>query len=111
MYNCCVVLVVDCGVKMGKYVVDDKVVLIVGGVVGIVLIVWDVVNVKCYGVVVFVLWGVFGKKQKKGLGFGLIVVIVFGVVVVVGVLYVVWQVLCVDDEFWVVDDLFVVFDV
>ena len=37
---------VDRGLKIGKHVVDDKVVPIVGGVVGTALSAWDVANQK-----------------------------------------------------------------
>ncbi|AZH76976.1 MULTISPECIES: hypothetical protein [Microbacterium] len=103
-YNRRVAPVVDRGVKMGKHVVDDKVVPIVGGVVGTALTAWDVANAKRYGVAAPAPRGAFGKKQKKGPGLGSIVAIVLGAAAAVGVLYAAWQALRADDELWVADD-------
>src|SRR5690606_17859833 len=50
-YNKRVAPTVDRGVKLGKHVVDDKVVPIVGGVVGTALSAWDVANEKRKGLV------------------------------------------------------------
>lgn len=103
-FNRRVAPVVDRGVKMGKHVVDDKVVPIVGGVVGTALTAWDVANAKRYGVAAPAPRGAFGKKQKKGPGLGSIVAIVLGAAAAAGVLYAAWQALRADDELWVADD-------
>ena len=103
-YNRRVAPVVDRGVKMGKHVVDDKVVPLGGGVVGTALTAWDVANAKRYGVAAPAPRGAFGKKQKKGPGLGSIVAIVLGAAAAVGVLYAAWQALRADDELWVADD-------
>lgn len=103
-YNRRVAPVVDRSVKAGKHVVDDKVVPIVGGVVGTALTAWDVANAKRYGVAAPAPRGAFGKKQKKGPGLGSIVAIVLGAAAAVGVLYAAWQALRADDELWVADD-------
>jgi len=102
-YNRRVAPVVDRGVKMGRHVVDDKVVPIVGGVVGSALTAWDVANAKRHGVAVPPPRGAFGAK-KKGPGLGSVVAIVLGVAAAVGVLYAAWQALRADDELWVADD-------
>ncbi|MFK4762132.1 DNA helicase [Microbacterium sp. ZW T5_45] len=101
-YNRRVAPVVDQGVRFGKHVVDDKVVPIVGGVVGTALSAWDVANAKRHGlsaprarVIV---------PEKKGLGLGSVVAIVLGAAAAVGVLYAAWQALRADDELWVADD-------
>lgn len=98
--------VVDQSVRFGKHVVDDKVVPIVGGVVGTALTAWDVANAKRSGVVHKV-----EKKlrktvepQKKGPGAGSVIALVLGVAAAVGVLYAAWQALRADDELWVADD-------
>lgn len=91
--------VVDRGVKIGRHVVDDKVVPVVGGVVGSALSAWDVANAKRHGIVL--------KKAapaKKGPGLGSIVAIVLGAAAAAGVLYAAWQALRADDELWVADD-------
>jgi hypothetical protein len=97
-YNRRVAPVVDRSVKIGRHVVDDKVVPIVGGVVGSALSAWDVANAKRHGIVV--------KKApvKKRQGIGSIVAIVLGAAAAVGVLYAAWQALRADDELWVADD-------
>jgi hypothetical protein len=101
-YNRRLAPVVDQGVRFGKHVVDDKVVPIVGGVVGTALTAWDVANAKRHGfsaprsrVVV---------PEKKGLGLGSVVALILGAAAAVGVLYAAWQALRADDELWVADD-------
>ena len=49
-YNRRVAPVVDQGVRFGRHVVDDKVVPVVGGVVGSALSAWDIANAKRHGV-------------------------------------------------------------
>lgn len=100
-YNRRVAPVVDRSVKMSKHVVDDKVVPIVGGVVGTALTAWDVANAKRRGI------AVRARKaapQKSGLGLGSVIAIVLGAAAAVGVLYAAWQALRADDELWVADD-------
>ena len=100
-YNRRVAPVVDRSVKAGKHVVDDKVVPIVGGVVGTALTAWDVANAKRHGV------AYKARKatpQKKGPGLGSVIAIVLGAAAAVGVLYAAWQALRADDELWVADD-------
>ena len=97
-YNRRLAPVVDRGVKIGRHVVDEKVVPIVGGVVGSALSAWDVANAKRHG-------GVVKKAPvKKGPGLGSIVAVVLGAAAAVGVLYAAWQALRADDELWVADD-------
>lgn len=93
---------IDRSVKFGKHVVDDKVVPIVGGVVGTALTAWDVANKKRYEM------GIGSRPQpvapKKGLGLGSVVAIVLGAAAAVGVIVAAWQALRADDELWVADD-------
>ncbi|WP_243228406.1 DNA helicase [Microbacterium sp. CIAB417] len=96
-YNRKVAPVVDQGVRFGKHVVDDKVVPIVGGVVGSALSAWDIANAKRHGVVVT-------APKKRGPGLGSVVAIVLGAAAAIGVLYAAWQALRADDELWVADD-------
>ncbi|MDF2507802.1 MAG: hypothetical protein K0Q52_1661 [Microbacterium sp.] len=100
-YNRRLAPVVDRGVKMGKHVVDDKVVPIVGGVVGTALTAWDVANAKRHGLTVHARKAV---PEKKGPGLGSIVAIILGAAAAAGVLYAAWQALRADDELWVADD-------
>lgn len=101
-YNRKVAPVVDRGVQIGKHVVDDRVVPIVGGVVGSALTAWDVANAKRYGIEKKVRKAT--APQKSGPGLGSVVAIVLGVAAAVGVLYAAWQALRADDELWVADD-------
>ena len=101
-YNRRVAPVVDRGVKIGKHVVDDRVVPIVGGVVGSALTAWDVANAKRLGIEKQVRKAT--KPQKSGPGLGSVVAIILGVAAAVGVLYAAWQALRADDELWVADD-------
>lgn len=103
-YNRRLAPVVDRSVQIGKHVVDDKVVPIVGGVVGSALTAWDFANAKRHGQPVPAPRGAFGKKQKSGSSFGSVVAIVLGAAAAVGVLYAAWQALRADDELWVADD-------
>ncbi|MFF5624810.1 MULTISPECIES: DNA helicase [Microbacterium] len=102
-YNRRVAPVVDQGVRFGKHVVDDKVVPIVGGVVGTALSAWDVANAKRHG-----LSAPRGRAvvvtEKKGPGLGSVVALILGAAAAVGVLYAAWQALRADDELWVADD-------
>ena len=100
-YNRRVAPVVDRGVKIGKHVVDDKFVPIVGGVVGTALTAWDVANAKRHGVSVQVRKA---APQKSGPGLGSVIAIILGAAAAVGVLYAAWQALRADDELWVADD-------
>ncbi|MGH3689908.1 MAG: DNA helicase [Microbacterium sp.] len=100
-YNRRVAPVVDRGVKLGKHVVDDKFVPIVGGVVGSALTAWDVANAKRHGVAVQVRKA---APQKSGPGLGSVIAIILGAAAAVGVLYAAWQALRADDELWVADD-------
>lgn len=102
-YNRRVAPVVDRGVKIGRHVVDDKVVPIVGGVVGSALTAWDFANAKRHGVTPPPPRGAFGKK-KKSVGLGSVVAIILGAAAAAGVLYAAWQTLRADDELWVADD-------
>lgn len=92
---------VDRGVKLGRHLVDDKVVPIVGGVVGSALSAWDVANAKRHGLTIS-----NGRvvKKKTGPGLGSIVAIILGAAAAAGVLYAAWQALRTDDELWVADD-------
>lgn len=98
--------VVDQGVRFGKHVVDDKVVPIVGGVVGSALTAWDVANAKRHGIEKKIEKKVrkATKPQKKGPGIGSVIALVLGAAAAVGVLYAAWQALRADDELWVADD-------
>ncbi|CAH0212858.1 DNA helicase [Microbacterium sp. Bi121] len=100
-YNRRVAPTVDRGLKIGRHVVDDKVVPIVGGVVGSALSAWDVANAKRQGLTVSK-----GRvvKKKQGPGLGSIVAIILGAAAAAGVLYAAWQALRTDDELWVADD-------
>lgn len=102
-YNRRVAPVVDRSVKIGRHVVDDKVVPIVGGVVGSALTAWDFANAKRHGVTPPPPRGAFGKK-KKSVGLGSVVAIILGAAAAAGVLYAAWQALRADDELWVADD-------
>lgn len=93
---------VDRGLKIGKHVVDDKVVPIVGGVVGTALSAWDVANNKRYEL------GIGTRPtpvaKKKGMGLGSVIAIVLGATAAIGVVVAAWQTLRADDELWVADD-------
>lgn len=91
---------VDRGVKIGKHVVDDKVVPIVGGVVGTALSAWDVANSKRQGL----MHKVAPAPKKQGMGLGAVVAIVLGAAAAIGVVVAAWQALRADDELWVADD-------
>lgn len=100
-YNRRVAPVVDQGVRFGRHVVDDKVVPIVGGVVGTALTAWDVANAKRRGV------SAPSRRvvpEKKGPGLGSVIALILGAAAAVGVLYAAWQALRADDELWVADD-------
>lgn len=100
-YNRRVAPTLDRGAKFGRHVVDDKLVPIVGGVVGSALTAWDVANAKRQGLTVSQ-----GRivKKKKGPGLGSVVAIILGAAAAAGVLYAAWQALRTDDELWVADD-------
>lgn len=101
-YNRRVAPVVDQSVRFGKHVVDDKVVPIVGGVVGSALTAWDVANAKRHGIEKKVRKAT--QPQKKGPGVGSVIALILGAAAAVGVLYAAWQALRADDELWVADD-------
>lgn len=108
-YNRRVAPVLDQGARLGRHVVDDKVVPIVGGVVGSALTAWDVANAKRHGFEKNV--NKATKKvrkavqpEKKGPGAGAVIAVILGVAAAVGVLYTAWQALRADDELWVADD-------
>ncbi|WP_309065020.1 DNA helicase [Microbacterium sp.] len=98
-YNRHLAPTVERGMKVGKHVVDDKVVPIVGGVVGTALSAWDVANSKRHE-----LMGHKPAPKKKSTGLGSIVAIVLGAAAAIGVVYAAWQALRADDELWVADD-------
>ncbi|UYO97172.1 DNA helicase [Microbacterium sp. M28] len=89
--------VVDQSVRFGKHVMDDKLVPVVGGVVGSALSAWDIANAKRHGVTIV-------PAKKSGPGLGSVVAIVLGAAAAIGVLYAAWQALRADDELWVADD-------
>lgn len=91
---------VDRGLKIGKHVVDDKVVPIVGGVVGTALSAWDVANAKRSDL----LHRAAPAPKKKSLGLGSVVAIILGAAAAIGVVAAAWQALRADDELWVADD-------
>lgn len=92
--------IVDRGVRVGKKVVDDRVVPVVGGVVGTALSAWDVANSKRHELIS----SRTPVPAKKSLGLGSVVAIVLGAVAAIGVLYAAWEALRADDELWVADD-------
>jgi hypothetical protein len=100
-YNRKVAPVVDQGVRFGKHVVDDKVIPVVGGVVGSALTAWDIANAKRQGVAPR---SRAVAPAKKGPGLGSVVALILGAAAAVGVLYAAWQALRADDELWVADD-------
>ncbi|REJ08727.1 DNA helicase [Microbacterium bovistercoris] len=99
-YNRKVAPVVDQSVRFGRHVVDDKVVPIVGGVVGTALSAWDVANAKRQGVARHAVI----VPEKSGPGLGRVIAIILGVAAAVGVIAAAWQALRADDELWVADD-------
>ncbi len=103
-YNRRVAPVVNPVVKAGKHVVDDKVVPVIGGVVGSALSAWDVANAKRHGLPSPLAHKKSKKAAKKGGGVGSIIAIVLGAAAAVGVLYAAWTALRADDELWVADD-------
>lgn len=103
-YNRRVAPVVDESVRLGKRVVDDKVVPIVGGVVGTALSAWDVANAKRKGLSAPRSRSAIVLPEKKGPGIGGVVAIVLGAAAALGVPYAAWQTLRADDELWVADD-------
>lgn len=94
--------VVDQGVRFSRHVVDDKVVPIVGGVVGTALNAWDVANAKRHGLVAP--RGRAAAPKKKSTGLGSVIALILGAAAAIGVLYAAWQTLRADDELWVADD-------
>ncbi|MEV7632791.1 DNA helicase [Microbacterium sp. NPDC089318] len=92
---------VDRSVKFGKHVVDERVVPVVGGVVGTAMTAWDIANKKRHDLG-------FGSRHvappKKTMGVGSIIAIVLGVAAAIGVVAAAWQALRADDELWVADD-------
>lgn len=98
-YNRKLAPTVDRSVRFGRHVVDDKVVPVVGGVVGTALSAWDVANSKRQQ-----LLGHTPPPKKKSLGIGSVIAIVLGAAAAVGVVYAAWQALRADDELWVADD-------
>jgi hypothetical protein len=92
---------VDRGLKMGKKVVDERVVPMVGGVVGTALSAWDVANAKRRRML-----GVPAPAvaQKRGPGLGSVIALVLGAAAAIGVVVAAWQALRADDELWVADD-------
>jgi hypothetical protein len=99
-YNRRLAPVVGPVVKAGKHVVDDKVVPIVGGVVGSALTAWDVANAKRHGIEP----KKSKKSAKKSSGVGSVIALILGVAAAAGVLYAAWTALRADDELWVADD-------
>lgn len=100
-YNRRIAPTVDRGLKFGRYVVDDKVVPAVGGVIGSALTAWDVANAKRQGLTVT---GRRVVQPKQGPGIGSVIAIVLGAAAAAGVLYAAWRALRTDDELWVADD-------
>jgi hypothetical protein len=99
-YNRRVAPTVNRGVKIGRHVVDEKVVPIVGGVVGTALSAWDVANNKRQGL----MHSIAPAPKKKSVGVGSVVAIVLGAAAAIGVVVAAWQALRADDELWVADD-------
>jgi len=99
-YNRRIAPTVDRGVKIGRHVVDEKVVPIVGGVVGTALSAWDVANAKRQGL----LHRAAPAPKKKSMGLGSVMALVLGAAAAIGVLAAAWQALRADDELWVADD-------
>ena len=93
---------VDRSMKVGKQVVDERVVPIVGGVVGTALSAWDVANQKRRSYTGG--RAVVEVPQKKGMGLGAVIALVLGVAAAVGVVVAAWQALRAEDELWVADD-------
>ncbi|MEJ1089617.1 DNA helicase [Microbacterium sp. Mu-80] len=92
---------VNRGVKVGKKVVDERVVPIVGGVVGTALSAWDVANQKRQGIAIA---RRPGPAPSKGMGVGAVIALVLGAAAAIGVVVAAWQALRADDELWVADD-------
>ena len=99
-YNRRLAPAVDRGMKVGKHVVDERVVPIVGGVVGTALSAWDVANSKRHELV----RRAAPAPKKKSMGLGSIVALVLGAAAAIGVVAAAWQALRADDELWVADD-------
>jgi len=115
---------VDRGVKTGRKVLNGAIVPAAGAVVGTAMSVWDVANDQRHRLYKGKGLGGFdadsfrknaakaGKKatkklsvpEKKSLGAGGGLAIIFGVAATAGVLYAAWQTLRADDELWVADD-------
>lgn len=103
---------VDRGMKISKDVLEHKVVPTAGAVMGQALSAWDAANETRARLAAgrsVDLKSIFSKPapvvvQKKGIGAGGVIAIIFGVVAAVGVLYAAWQTLRADDELWVADD-------
>ncbi|QIG38959.1 DNA helicase [Microbacterium sp. 4R-513] len=118
---------VDKGLSASRHVLNDRVVPAAGAVVGSALSVWDAANeqrdrlssgrgldLSGYGKKLDQYGSAVTKKlskqvaaiepQKKGIGAGSIIAIIFGVAAALGVAYAAWQTLRADDELWVADD-------
>lgn len=103
---------VDKGVKVGKQVLNDRVVPAAGAVVGSAMSVWDAAQDQRARLAAA---GVKLPKalsravpppppQKSGIGAGGVIAIILGVAAALGILYAAWQTLRADDELWVADD-------
>ena len=115
-YETRVVPVVDRSVQASKHFVDDRVVPVVGGVVGTALTAWDIANAKRAHFTGHPASAPSSARRtvnrfvaeaapsKKGMGAGGVIALVLGAAAAIGVLYAAWQTLRADDELWVADD-------
>ena len=104
---------VDKGVKVGKQVLNDRVVPAAGALVGSAMSVWDAAQDQRARLASDT--GIKLPKaltravpapppQKSGIGAGGVIAIILGVAAALGILYAAWQTLRADDELWVADD-------
>ena len=106
---------VDRGVKVGKQVLNDRVVPAAGAVVGSALSVWDAAleqrakltsdgGISLPKAFARAVPAPLAPPAKTGIGAGGVIAIILGVAAALGILYAAWQTLRADDELWVADD-------
>jgi hypothetical protein len=95
---------VDRGYKIGRQIVNDRVVPALGAAAGTALSVVDAANAKRRELAQNAGFVVEPPKKSGGIGAGGIIAILLGVAAAVGIAYAAWQTLRADDELWVADD-------
>jgi hypothetical protein len=94
---------VDKGYKIGRQIVNDRIVPVVGAAAGTAMSVVDAANAKRLELAKAA-GHVVEPPRKSGIGAGGVIAILLGVAAAVGIAYAAWQTLRADDELWVADD-------